>query len=234
MDDRVFFLRGDIVGSTADVVERFAWVHAGKPIMMDIDSPGGYVDDAERIHRALRNHGKAIAYASGRCLSAAMLVLTGCAVRAGSKGSQYMLHRSWRQDDLQGKSHDSRVASHRLGIHIAKALGKKPDQVMAWIDGKGSDGGETRWDADQAFKAGLLHCRGVQAGPEHMSAGSRLLMLSRELTRAPSASRKRENLAELSRIVRTLPKLSGGDLVRYHHSKMARLLAGMPSGMVIG
>jgi ATP-dependent protease ClpP protease subunit len=230
MNDRVFFLRGDIDIDVADRVERFCRLNSGKPVMIDIDSQGGFVDDAARIYRSCRNHGKVIGFVSGNCLSAAVVALCGCAVRAGAKGSRFMLHRSWRNDDIAGKSRGCRVASHRMSIHIAHAIGKKDAEVMQWIDAPG----ETRFDADQAYRAGLLHCRGIQAGPRDMRPDLRLYFLSRQLSRVSSAARKREGLADVSRILRTLPRLSSVVPDRFQRGSMSRLLAIMPTGMAIG
>ncbi|NKE47041.1 hypothetical protein HB662_19835 [Roseomonas frigidaquae] len=111
---------------SAATIEAILDRHPGRAIVLDIDSLGGSVAEEDGICAAIAAHPARVeAYVSGRCASAATLVLLACYPRSCAAEATFMVHHPATETALVGARMDAawlRRQAERLDDGQAHAL----------------------------------------------------------------------------------------------------------------
>jgi ATP-dependent protease ClpP protease subunit len=129
-------------------------------IIVNISSPGGYVDDGLTIHDALANHPAQVeTIVTGMTASAATIIAQAGDVRKMSKNALYLVHKSWNmvvgnENDLITALDDARAVDKNIANLYARRSGRSEafyTNLMNEKEGRGS------WlDSETALQYGLI------------------------------------------------------------------------------
>jgi ATP-dependent protease ClpP protease subunit len=148
-----------IFGMISDGVERFIEqlkTCTGK-LIFRIDSPGGDTSPALTLARWIAKRGNCTGIVSGRCESAACLILAGCARRCAVPGAVFMLHAI--KLATCGTAPQLRAQANYLDGYVAEAsdflavcTGRPLNHVSALLTGP-----ELYLNTAEAVAFGLIH-----------------------------------------------------------------------------
>lgn len=106
-DNRIIHLVGEIEHDTGSWIWQLLETFAGRPVSIQMTTPGGDVNSMYSIHDAIRRHGSVSVTAYGECCSAGVLILA-CA------------HHRKVTESLIWMSHESSGSAGELGYRAAK------------------------------------------------------------------------------------------------------------------
>lgn len=114
---------------------------ADRPVVVEVNSPGGSVFGALEIQKAIERHPHAVVcLVDGIAASAAFTTLQACDVRLMTNRSILMVHHASIPANGQVEQHDNAAAALRaldrgMILHCAKRMGMVPEDLEAKIAG---------------------------------------------------------------------------------------------------
>ncbi len=131
---------------------------AGRPVVVEINSPGGSVYAALEIQKAIERHGApVVCVVDGMAASAAFVTLQSCHIRAMSPRSVLMAHHaslsgvSGQSQEMQNAADLLRAIDEAMIRHCAKRMGMGLPEFEAHVSG-----GREWWlalDASKVYNA---------------------------------------------------------------------------------
>lgn len=155
-------LQWNTLGSIKKQLKQIAELSVNK-IVVNISSPGGYVDEGLAIHDALRsqaaNGTKVETRITGMTASAATIIAQAGDIRSMSDNALYLVHKAWgfamgNANDFEAQVSDLRKIDGVIANIYSKRSGKDTsvfDELMSENNGDG------KWlDATEAKELGLI------------------------------------------------------------------------------
>ncbi len=144
-------------GNTIQSVKEDLRTHKGKPLIINVASLGGDVNDGLGIHDMIRMHGgKTTARIYGMTASAGTIVALGADNVEISENSLFLIHNSWGMTVGNAKDHRAnaddldKIDSRMGSIYRKKARGKQMSQIFSLME-------QEKWiDADEAIEWGFV------------------------------------------------------------------------------
>ena len=153
----------DLIGDIGDIGNRavdLAFVRQNRDasVIVNIDLPGGNLEEANAIYAILTEHPRAVFANIARANSAAALVALGADVRSIAPDGQMLLHPpvfstldSVNARDLELHIERLELASRSLSRIVAARTGQPASIVETWLSE------ETSFGAGEAIDVGLAH-----------------------------------------------------------------------------
>jgi len=130
-----------------------------KKIIVNISSPGGYVDDGLAIHDVLAQHEAEIeTRVTGMTASAATVIAQAGDVRKISANALYLIHRAWmlaigNANTMKAAYEDSLKFDEVISKIYVKRTGKKESEILDLMNANDGDG---KWmSAEDVIENGL-------------------------------------------------------------------------------
>ncbi|SHE59114.1 ATP-dependent protease ClpP, protease subunit [Fodinibius roseus] len=134
-------------------------VDAGK-IIVNINSPGGFVNDGLAIHDALAQHpARIVTKVYGMTASAATIIAQAGDEREMSRNALYLIHRAWgmalgNQNDMRDMIETLDKIDNRIAGIYARRAGRESDYFLDLMNE--NDGGGRFLDSIEAKEFGLI------------------------------------------------------------------------------
>lgn len=159
----VMVIDGPIYGEARRVAKFMSSLDDHQPVRLDLDSPGGLVNEGTSIRTSLLRHsGKTTVQVMGLAGSAAQFLTTGADEVLMADGSQQFIHLPWtgalmvgNVDEIEKQFNGLRAALKSVTDIYIKVLAEKMQKPLSYVRGLLEK--DTYLSAEESIELGLAH-----------------------------------------------------------------------------